>query len=628
MLSGRPKSEFRWICLAALILLGPFHQAIACALDVEQIHWGFDGQVVEHRFNLLSVLVANRSPEPFDGPVTLRKSIQTKSVDAPLVENVYLAPQSSRWVQFYPYSKDSWEEWTIQWGSRSPGKSDLPKPRPGKPGCILLEEADTIPQSGGAVKRFPENLFPVSLTATDGLASVVIDHIPRWDEARERAFLDWLQHGGHVHLIRTPRGEFPSFGGALKSLNTSGFRQRVGAGYVFRHERDRRQLDPGYVEKIIIPGKDPADVADSLVTSEGQAKADPDNTQYFSYPWNGEEPLLTTLKKMARPRHSWFVIHLLSWLYIALIFPGCRLIGRRRGGDYRWVFGALLTTIAVFSLAFLLVGRRGYGERTSLHALALVRVTPDGRQDVTQWSNAFAVDGGDYTFAHDGTGRMYSTCQDDEAVRGEITSGAEAHFIADMPPFSSRAFGHRALLPGPTISASIGAWETRIDMRTETVTLRDATTATLAPQPERVLQRLTIVKGPGFPAQYQEIQAVFGRRVYSLADSAGKLELKSEFGSMSLFLGLDQFNQFMPTFDSLEHEGTPRELYAALFRPLAARAFNITSHREALDFALPEDRVRLLIYAPMPPELFARNDRFTSQQGQVLYCLDLFPPEQ
>ena len=41
----------------------------------------------------------------------------------------------------------------------------------------------------------------------------------------------------------------------------------------------------------------------------------------------------------------------------------------------------------------------------------------------------------------------------------------------------------------------------------------------------------------------------------------------------------------------------------------------------------PDDRVRLLVYAPMPEELFVEDEVFGTQRGYVLYSLDVFPPE-
>jgi hypothetical protein len=645
--------RLRSVALGALFfLLGTFFvPGPALGLDIQQTHWGFDGQVVANRFNLLSLLVSNPSSEPFDGRLELRKSVAKQPVDAPLVESVYLAPYSSRWVQFHPYAKLDWEEWTVSWGPASAGSFSLAKPRQGKPACILLEEVDALGVGGGALRRFPENLFPAQLTAMDGLASIVLDHIPRWEEGRQRAFLDWVRQGGHVHLLKNQRGEFPRFSGVLQSLNVTVPRSRVGFGLVQRHERDRRQVDVAYVEQILATGRDPSEAAAAAPVLNPPAQSSEDQP-LFNYQWEGDDSLFTALKKMSRPAHSWILIHLLSLAYLALIFPGCYVIAQQRGGDYRIVFGALLGIVAVFSLAFLIVGRRGYGERTALHSVAIARLTADGRYDVSQWSNAFAVDGGDYTFSHHGSGRIYSSCQDEEAVHGEIVAGAEARFTADMPPFSSRAFGHRTLLDRQTMAGmaetdsgladakpaladvarapvDVTAWETTLGMRQDPALLRDPAAAKLVIQPERILQKLTLVKRPDFPSEYQQVYALYGRHVYSLIENGDQFELKSDAGSMAMFLQISQQNQFGGYYDPWsEMELNSSDLFGAMFLPLVARACNISRQREALNFALPDDRARVLVYAPMPKAFYLQNERFGAQRGYVLFCFDVFPPEQ
>lgn len=630
--------RWRWLFCAVLVGIAHCHGVQTAHADVEQVQWGFDGQLVPNRFNLVSILFSNNTAQAFDGALELRKSVAGQYVDAPLVESVYLAPHSSRWVQFHVYSKLDWEEWRLSWGPSPSGDATLPKPRQGTPACVLLEDSDAISTGvGGAIKRFPENLFPVQLTATDGLKSVVLDHVPRWEEGRAKAFLDWVKAGGRVHLLRTAQGEYPQFTGVLGPLNGTAAHQNVGLGRVDRHDRSRRQLTGDYVEKVIAAGRDPAEVAAEAAAAVGEKKSPGGNnaaqtdTTFFTFQWEGDEVLLTALKKMSRPEHNWILIHFLSLAYIGLIFPGCFAIGKRREGDYRLVFGCLIGIVVLFSVAFLVVGRRGYGEQTSVHSVAIARVVGPDRYDVTQWSNAFVVDGGDYVFSHPGSARMYSSCQDQERVLGEIRNGAEARFTADMPPYSTRAFGHRVMAAAPTLEARLETFETRVELRNDTITLRDLSVQAAPARSERVLQNLVLAKGANFPADYRQAYVLFGRRVYSLRETDGRFELSSEAGSLLHFLQMQQQSggERMRMIEPWsELEGTPEELYAALFLPLVARACNVSSDRAALDFHLPDDCVRLLVYAPMPPELFVDNERFGTQRGTVLYCLDIPFPER
>lgn len=640
----------RFVSLAVVCLL-LFLPRCARALEIDQVVWGFDGVLVPNRFNLLSVLVSNSTSNAFDGRLELRKVVGLQRIDAPIVEELYLAPHSSRWVQFYPYALNDMEEWTVSWGSRPKDEFALSKPRQGPVACVLLEEPDALPVSTGAIRRFPANLFPVQVTATDGLRAVALDHSPRWEEPRQRAFLDWLRRGGSLHLLHDSRGSYPVLTGLLAPLNSPLDRTRFGSGMVIHHARSRRDLTQRYVEQAMggsdrgpVSSIDGEPVPAPTQLTDADKLANP--TFFGTSGWERDDPFLTALKKMSRPNHRWVLIHLLSLVYLLLVFPGCYIMGLRRAGDYRYVFGALLSTIVVFSLAFHIIGRRGHGEATAAHTIALARALEGGRYDVSGWTDAFAVSGGDYMFTHEGVGRIYSTCQDQEAVRGVIRYGTLAGLTADLPPFSSRTFGYRAIASGPAISASVETIETAQQMRQEHITLRDFTNVATPSRAERILQRLVLAKGPGFPTEYRQVYAVYGRYVYLLAEKSNKLELRTEVGSIVSFLKLDQNSTLNAFYDPWEHfEGTPDELFGALSAPLVARSLDLRSQKEAVEFRLPEDRLRLLVYAPLPVEFQLRggglrggglglvaatadtapkNEVFPGQDGYVLYSVDVF----
>src|SRR5260370_524208 len=195
--------------IAALVIVVSLLSHAAQGIEIKESVWGFDGQIVMQRFNVFSVLVDNPAANVFDGTIELRKVVAGKQVDATIVEPLYLAPYSSRWVQFYPYIKSDWDSWEVSWGKRAADKFTPPSVRSGKPAAILLEDPDAIAQSAGAIKRLPDNLFPAYVTATDCLAAVVVDHVPRWDPARQKAFMEWVRRGGRVYLLNNQDGKYP-----------------------------------------------------------------------------------------------------------------------------------------------------------------------------------------------------------------------------------------------------------------------------------------------------------------------------------------------------------------------------------------------------------------------------------
>ena len=173
----------------------------AWAIEVEQVRWGFDGQVVANRYHPLSLLIRNSSPDPVDLILQLRKSnAGSERIGANLQEQIFLSPFASRWVQFYPHVSTLQQEWTVVWGRGAGERLKLPTPRRGRPACVLLFDQDELSNDVGPWRGFPDQLFPPLVTATDALEAVLLDHVPRWQKARRQAFLDWLYRGGTLHF--------------------------------------------------------------------------------------------------------------------------------------------------------------------------------------------------------------------------------------------------------------------------------------------------------------------------------------------------------------------------------------------------------------------------------------------
>jgi hypothetical protein len=619
----------------------------AAAVEVRQTVWGFDGQVVAYRFNLLSVLVDNPAANPFEGTVELRKLGGTgQQIDARLVEPVFLAPYSSRWVQFYPYIKADGGNWEVSWGTGAASRMSPPAVRIGKPAGVLLDDPDAIPESAGSIRRLSENLFPPHSTATDCLAAVALDHVPKWDPARQKSFLEWLRRGGRVYVLQNADGKFPHFTGELQILEQDVPRRRVEAGFVHRLERTRRQLDSTFVERVIVAGVDPsADPAADITATEtaktasanGNADPNADYGFFFNIKWDPEATLLSNLKAMSRPEHGWVLIHFLALVYLGLVCPGCIAVGRKYNGDFRPTFGFLLGTVVLFSVAFLTVGRRGYNETTVVHSVAVARQAAGGMLDVTQWSNAFVVRGGDYSFTHDASGRIYSSCQEYEMVRGEIRNGPDAHFLADMPPWSSRTYSHRGLVAAPPIEVAVEEWQTTQEQDPPAMTARSPARAAVF-RNDRALARLTLRKVRNFPEEHLDLYILYGRKLYRLKETADRLELTSDAGPLSAVCRVGEYDEFRSLVAPRgtwgrhplappEREPTTTDVFRAMFFPLLARSLDLADQTEVEEFSLPHDRARLLIYASLPTEFHTKDARIEKQDGYVLYCLDVFEPE-
>ena len=592
-------------CVLAAFVMPCLLTNIAFGLDVERVVWGFDGRVVAHRFNLLSVEVANNDAQPFDGALEIRKtSGGGPRIGARIIERVFVAPYTRRWVQFYLYVMNDWEEWTLTQRTGRTAKRlrlDLPKLSE-RARIILVAEDDPFASSGG-LKQFPENLFPPMVTATDSLEAVVLDHVPRWENARVEAFVDWLRRGGRVHICQNGDGQYPQFPESLAVLNSPIDQNRVGSGLVTRHARKLSQFDTQFVHDQILQ---PAD--SQQATNDDAAKDDEidDDESYNDYGWSIQDGFFKDLKQMTRPEHNWTAIHLLSLTYILLIFPGCYLLGRRRA-DYKITNSVVLGLVLIAVFGFQNIGRRGYGESTAVNTLAIARPLQGDYFDVTQWTNAFVIDGADYRISHQGTGRIYSTAQNAEAVPGLIDNGLDGTFDVDIPPYSNCSFKHRSKLKAKRIQLNVETWEA------------DAT-----------LENLVLTTDDSFPENSKQVYALYRDRVYHMSHHDGRLAKATKPQNLRDFLRLNEYNElsnnyYVPWEDE---PATRNELFSRLHHPLIAASLGIFDQSRVSEVSLPDDRVRVFIFALLTGEFFTTGDQFDGNAGYVLYCIDVFNPEE
>ena len=153
------------------------------AIDVSEVRWGFDGQVSPQHFVPLSVLITNPGAEPFDGVIELRESIGAgTSVGRPWRRRCMSPPIRAAGCSFIPSSKRTLKNGSCNGGARSGERADVTAPVFADAKPVLLVDADDFSTKGKGLRRFPENLFPPLVAATDGLKTAVLDHVPRWEE--------------------------------------------------------------------------------------------------------------------------------------------------------------------------------------------------------------------------------------------------------------------------------------------------------------------------------------------------------------------------------------------------------------------------------------------------------------
>ena len=569
--------------LFALVLLGAVRGE---ALEVKQVLWGFDGRVVPGRFNPVSVLMANPGGGTFDGAMTLAPTLGLGGPrGAAYVQPVFIGPQSARWVQFEAFIGSGVEEFSLVWGRGAKERESFDRQLPtGPPACVWLVDAADAFARPSAFKAFPDQLFPTTVSATDGLDAVILDYAPRWEPARREAFLDWLRRGGTVHLVHGANGELPVFTDTLAVLNGDGETTRVGAGQVVRHSVPRTELRP---ETLLARGFPPRE----LLT--------PQNPVVHNF----EETLYQRLSSLTRPKVSWWILNSLTFLYIAVIGPVAWRMARRM--DFRWSIAGFLGAVALFGAAFSIVGRRGYGESQTVHSLSIARSLGGARWDVTQWLSAFATSSGQYTLTHAAPANLYATSASDDAARGQILNGKDGKFLAEIPLFSSRVFTHRGVMQGDDLGVTVEKWESG----------------------QSKLTALRLKPVPGFPKDVIEIAALHRDRIYALKPQNGVWELANSGVVLATSFDDDKLRQL--TYNA--HYGNDTATPAARLRQslplLQARAFGtgqITPHIP--ERTLPANQVRLFIAAPAPPGFHMQGKGFGHENGAVLYVQDVFQP--
>jgi hypothetical protein len=548
----------------------------AGALEIKETIWGFDGQAVAGRFNLLSLRVANPSPKPYDGEMLL---VETRGLDsvvgAPYVQPVYVAPGTERWVQYVPFVASEFE-WQIRWGRSSKERAVINAPRLGAPASVLLLDPSSPFAAGARLKAFPAPLFPTSVAATDGLAQVALDHVPRWEAARRQAFLDWVRRGGVVHVLKGP-GDPVQFADDLAALESPARVLRVGAGRVVRHEKLRAEFGDEHLKEAGFPPLERA--------SGGGGGA---------VIYRPDQSLLRSLSSLTKPSVPWPLLYVLTIAYLVVIGPVHYRWARKV--DYRVALAGFLGTVAVFAVAFIVTGRRGSGEKQVVHSISVAQHLGDGRWDVRSWNSAFATSGDYYRLRHRGESNYYSATHDSESVNGAIYAGREGRLEVDIPLYSSRAFMHRGVLSGPQGGI------------------------TLAKAAEGELE---FILPDGWKLEPMEAWARREGRMIPLSKKGGRLRaaggtagvLRSEFFASD---HLNAFNQHAWNSDAFD----PVRVFRVVLGMYAGNVAGYEGHITA--WPRQADQLEVFILSKAPAEFAMDGKGFTSENGWVISVHDVF----
>ncbi len=622
-----PFACIRFLAVVCLILVAmPGVPAIAQQdqqVRIVEVVWGFDGRVVPGQFMPLSILVDNLSDEPIEARATLvSTSGVLREVGGTAIQPVFLGPNSRRWVQFYPYILGRMATWkfTLITAEKTHTFDDIDQPRavfdnsgssdqnaPQSLPAVILDPTGVLSKQPTSIKHMPAEIFPPYATATHGLYAMFLDHVPDWEAPRQEALLSWLKSGGRLHLLLDQNNQTLRFSGSLATLNEPFPEFTVGTGTVTRHDFQRAQLTIQTVAPVVTPPElSPEDIDDLKAFNQGPS---------FGSNWRtgqiDDDEMFSELRQLTQPDHSWGLIFLLSLCYVGLIFPGCWILSRQRTLHFLVTYGAIAGLAAVFSLFFLIIGRRGYGETTSVHTLAIARGEDETHWSFFEYSTLFVTAGDNYTIDSKDQQALLASGANEESVDADITSGNTASFASRIPPFSNQALLSRRRLAADDWKLAITGFS----------------------QSGSELTSLTLAFGDKFPAG-KDVQCfiLHGRDVHGTTIDATRKQLTLTNSRQRLrdfcqpdiadrAVGLGTSFGFAPEREP-ELDPVSKCFKEALPR-LAQRSLIDDCVQNVGKFRLPEGRIRLLVYAPIPDSMQLSVSADARSNGRILFVRDL-----
>jgi len=615
------------LCLL-LVVISPCCHSIAHGqreeIRIVETVWGFDGRVAPGQFNPVSILLDNLTEQPVDGVVRLNAvSGMINRAGGFYEQPVYLAANTRRWVQFYPYVARGGDTWRIVYRTQekdyrfdelTPGGSafqfgDGRKKEP--PIAVILDQTGLPRQSPTTIKHMAAEIFPPYSTATVMLRVLLMDHVPDWETPRQEALLAWVRNGGQLHLFLDRNGQELRFTGALAALNEPFPQFPLGSGRVTRHNLQRNGISKQLVQEILgtlEPELDEDGLAEALNRRNQQGFGGWESAIFD--PANGDTEVFQGLRKLTQPDHAWWLILLLSVVYIGLIFPGCWMLSQKRTIHFLATYGAITGLAVVFSGVFLLIGQRGYGETTVSNAMAIARCDDEGFCSSIQWNSLFVTSGDTYVAKSEGHETLFSAGSGTERADIYVSSGNQGQLRAGIPPFSAQTFLLRRRLP-------VSSWDLRaIELEASATSLLRATLKTNADFPA------------GDSCQYY---ALHRDRMYQMTYHASTRTLSIQ-GALQKLNDFCRMHRDGPYAYRLQLAG-----YSAADEDMDVKtryfdeAVHLLVQRSLLDdgvfdplkFSLPDDRIRLFIYAPMPDAMHPEVSAEFSRDGRVLYVRDV-----
>jgi len=589
-------------------------------LRIVETVWGFDGRVVHGQFMPLSILVDNLSDQPIEGVATLRTlSGLVSPTGGVSSQAVFIGPGARRWIQFYPYIRSLTASWMFAIETEEHGTfrfDAIDQPRVVLTGqdrfrqddaeartmpSVILDPSGLATRAPTTIKHMPAEIFPPYATATSGLFAMFLDHVPDWEAPRQEALLSWLKAGGRLHLLLDTNRQTLRFSGTLSPLNEPFPQFSVGNGRVIRHDIQRAELTSQIVDPAVLSPDVAEDNADEAAVAN-------QSRQIASSRRVNDDDVFGLLREVTQPEHAWPVIVVLSLVYVGLIFPGCWILSKQHRMHYLVTYAALTGLSLAFSLVFLFLGRRGYGEATSVHSVAFATAEDATHWNAFQYSSVFVTSGRRYQIEDKDHQTLLSSGAD-EAVDARIVSGNTALFDTIIPPFASQAILSRRRLSTEDWGMSVVSSSVSGDE----------------------LSELTVSVNEKFPIKVEnQYFVIYGQQVHfaELNSSTRTIQLQNRRDLISSFCNPDppDFSGTpfgFPQPAQKDQKSALEECFESGLKAMMARSLTDDFVNDLVKFRLPNDRVRIAVWAPVPSTSDLTLDAESRRDGRVLYVRTL-----
>ncbi|MCA8990374.1 MAG: superinfection exclusion B family protein [Planctomycetaceae bacterium] len=599
------KSRLFFSQILALCLVVCSTASAVAQLNVIDRKLGWDNKLRPNTFNQIVIVVQNSSGTAWKGDVRL---INRDKQDFTLVEpSLFIEPGGIRPISFIVFYRDGDD---LMIGMRKEGERRLDVtnlesegellPIADQPAIVQITSSFGVAQNPSVPLLEPE-YFPTTVTGMAGLQAVLIEEAPDFQPAQNAAFLDWVYQGGELHIFGSSGAEPLEFPPTLADLNQPFDSYDLGAGRVIRHKEGIGSATRDFVEREIRRVSSRTEEDENEEVSNDPYAYD---NNYYGSPITA---LFRPLQRITRPEHNWALIYFLAIVYLLLIFPGGYLLGRFKG-DYRITYGAIIGVVLLFSLAFDLVGRRGYGEVTSYNYVAIARPASNGRSQVSQFGNVFVTAGGTYEISHVEDNAVYSTGTDLVVGGGDYAVNRPISELAvDIPAFSDRPVLNTGIVDSSIGSLSLQkfTWDEAGDYPGDLVLKID--------EPEK------------WPNEIVETRAVYGNRIYRMQPN------KNE--SLILLRSTEQFHDYYNShvfrdYYANQSHGDREQLFSQTIAAALAYDMRLFSEKDFEEFELPPNRIRIYIVAVGNEAFHVGGDFSPQQDGRVIYVHELTLPTE